>query len=83
MTKRSPVSFEQNIFTNAELVDDDDLSLEQTHNDVIDASIINNHIGTGLLSEVLVPNVLFDSSLASGFLDGTIVETQNQPSDNN
>lgn len=83
MTKRSPVSFEQNIFTNAELVDDDDLSLEQTHNDVIDASIINNHIGTGLLSEVLVPNVLFDSSLASGFLDGTIVETQTQPSDNN
>lgn len=83
MTKRAPVSFEQNVFTNAELVDDEDLSLEQTHNDVIDASIINNHIGTGLLSEVLVPNVLFDSSLTTGFLDGTIVSIQTQPSDNN
>lgn len=83
MTKRAPVSFEQNVFTNAELVDDEDLSLEQTHNDVIDASIINNHIGTGLLAEVLIQNVLFDSSLTTGFLDGTVVSIQTQPSDNN
>jgi hypothetical protein len=83
MTKRSPVSFEQTVFTNSQMVDDEDLSLEQTHNDVITADIINNHIGTGILPEVLVPNILFNSSLASGFLDGTNVQTQFQPSDNN
>ena len=83
MTKRAPTSIIQPVFSNAQLVDDEDLSLEQTHNDVIDASIINNHIGTGMLPEVLVQNILFDSSLATGFLDGTIVSTQTQPSDNN
>jgi hypothetical protein len=83
MTKRAPVSTQQNIWFNAQQVDDTDLTLEQDYNNTVTGSIISNHIGTGVLSEVLVQNVLFDSAVASGFLDGVIVTTQNQPVDNN
>src|SRR5574338_702623 len=83
MTKRTPVSSQQNIWFDAQQVDDIDLNLEQEHNTTIQSSIINNHIGTGVLPEVLVENILFDSDLASGFLDGTAIFAQNQPIDNN
>lgn len=83
MTKRAPVSTQQNIWFNAQQVDDTDLTLEQYYNNTVTGSIISNHIGTGVLSEVLVQNVLFDSAVASGFLDGVIITTQNQPVDNN
>lgn len=83
MTKRTPVSAEQNSWFNAQQVDDTDLTLEQDYNNTITGSIINNHIGSGVLPEVLVQKVLFDSSLFSGFLDGVIVTPQNQPADNN
>jgi hypothetical protein len=83
MTKRSPVSAEKNIWFDAQQVDDTDLTVEQDYNDTIDSAIINNHIGTGVLPEVLVQNVIFDSSLATGLLDGAVISVQNQPSDNN
>jgi hypothetical protein len=83
MTKRIPVSAKQNIWFDSQQVDNIDLSLEQDSNTTIQSSIINNHIGTGVLPEVLVQNILFDSSLTSGFLDGLAVLTQNQPADNN
>lgn len=83
MTKRIPVSAPKNIWFDAQQVDDTDLSLEQNFNDTIQSSIINNHIGTGVLPEVLVQNIIFDSLLTSGFLDGIAVSAQNQPSDNN
>lgn len=83
MTKRTPVSSQQNIWFDAQQVDDIDLNLEQEHNTTIQSSTINNHIGTGVLPEVLVENVLFDSDLASGFLDGSAIFAQNQPIDNN
>lgn len=83
MTKRNPVSSKQNIWFDAQQVDDTDLTLEQDHNDVIESGIINNHIGTGVLPEVLVENVIFDSLLATGLLDGIAVFPQNQPVDNN
>jgi hypothetical protein len=83
MTKRNPVSAVQNIWFDAQQVDDTDLTLEQNYNDTIESSIVNNHVGTGILPEVLVPQILFDSSLASGFLDGKAINTQQQPSDNN
>jgi hypothetical protein len=83
MTKRNPVASEQNIWFDAQQVDDTDLTLEQDHNDVIQSGIINNHIGTGVLPEVLVQNVIFDSLLATGFLDGIAIQPQNQPVDNN
>lgn len=83
MTKRNPVSSEQNIWFDAQQVDNTDLTLEQDHNDIIQSGIINNHVGTGVLPEVLVQNVLFDSMLSSGFLDGIAISAQNQPVDNN
>jgi hypothetical protein len=83
MTKRSPVSGQKNVWSDAQQVDDSDLTLEQQYNDTIDSSIINNHIGTGILPEVLVQNILFDSALTTGFLDGVAVYAQNQPADSN
>lgn len=83
MTKRNPVTSPKNIWFDAEQVDNTDLTLEQDYNNTVDSAIINNHIGSGVLPEVLVQNILFDSSLVSGFLDGVAVYTQNQPADNN
>jgi hypothetical protein len=81
--KRLPVSSQQNSWFDSQQVDDTDLTLEQDHNDAIQSSIINNHIGTGVLSEVLVQNIIFDSSLINGYLDGKAISVQNQPADNN
>lgn len=83
MTKRSPVSAEQNIYFDSEQLDETDLTTEQNYNNNFGASLISNQIGDGVLPEVLVPNILFDSSRISGLLDGTAINTQNQPSDNN
>ena len=83
MTKRAPVSALRPIWYDAQQVDETDLNTEQTANDTIEASTINNHVGDGVLPENLVANVLFDSSIAVGFLDGLPIQTQNQPSDNN
>lgn len=83
MTKRIPVTSEQNIWFDAEQVDDSDLTLEQTHNATIQTGIINNHFGTGAVPEVLEQNILFDSSLETNFLDGVAVSAQNQPADTN
>lgn len=83
MTKRNPVSAPQNVWFDAQQVDDTDLTLEQEHNTTINTDIIGNHIGNGILPEVLTPNILFDSALTSGYLDGMAIFTQNQPSDNN
>lgn len=83
MTKRTPVSAKQNIWFDAQQVDNIDLSLEQDCNTIIQSSTINNHIGTGVLPEVLVQNILFDSSLTDGFLDGKAILAQNQPTDTN
>jgi hypothetical protein len=83
MTKRTPVSAQKNIWFDAQQVDNTDLTLEQQYNDTVESSIINNHIGYGVIPEVLVQNVLFDSTLTTGLLDGVAVYTQNQPADNN
>lgn len=83
MTKRTPVSAQKNIWSDGQQVDDIDLNLEQQYNDTINSSIVNNHVGMGILPEVLVQKVLFDSDLASGFLDGIAVNSQSQPADNN
>ena len=83
MTKRTPVNSIQNIWFNAEQVDNTDLALEQTHNTTVQSGIINNHIGTGALPGVLEQNIIFDSSLTTDFLDGVQVSAQNQPSDSN
>lgn len=83
MTKRAPVSALRPIWYDAQQVDETDLNTEQTANDTIESSIINNHVGDGVLPENLEANILFDSSIAVGFLDGLPIQTQSQPSDNN
>lgn len=83
MNKRNPVSASQNIWSDAQLVDNIDLSTEQDYNDTITSGIINNHIGSGVLLETLESNILFDSNLVTGFLDGLNIQPQFQPSDNN
>lgn len=83
MTKRNPVSAIQNVWFDAEQVDNSDLTLEQNYNDTITSGIIANHIGTGVLPEVLEQFIIFDSLLVSGFLDGVAIYPQNQPTDNN
>jgi len=81
MTKRTPVTGLKNIWNNSQQVDDSDLILEQDYNDTVTSSTINNHIGSGVLSEALVQGVLFDSADETGFLDGIPVSAHNQPVD--
>lgn len=83
MTKRTPVTAQKNIWFDAQQVDNSDMTLEQEFNDTVQSSTINNHVGTGVLPEVLVQNIIFDSDLATGFLDGKAIPPQNQPADNN
>lgn len=78
---RVPVSAPQNIWFDGENVDDISLNLEQSYNNLIESGIINNHFGSGVLPDDLVPNILFDSNLANGLLDGTATNPQAQPSD--
>lgn len=83
MTKRSPVSVKQNSWFDSEQVDDANLTLEQDFNNTIQASIINNHFGSGVVIEALAQNTIFDSELETGLLDGLNIQAQNQPTDNN
>jgi hypothetical protein len=83
MTKKLPVSGLQNIWFDAQQVGDIDLSLEQDYNNNVDASIINNQFGSGVIPESLNQKILFDSSKVIGILDGKKIDTQFQPSDTN
>lgn len=83
MTNRNPVSGIQNIFFDSEQLDDNDLTVEQNYNNSTQTGLINNHIGSGVLPEVLNQAILFDSLLVAGLLDGTNIVAQNQPSDTN
>lgn len=83
MTKRSPVSAPKPVWYDSQQVDETDLNTQQTADATIESSILNNHIGTGVLPETLVPHILFDSSIPAGFLDGLAIQPQAQPSDNN
>jgi hypothetical protein len=83
MAKRNPVSSVQNIWFDSEQVDAEDLIVEQNYNNAIDSSIINNHIGSGIVPFDMENYVLFDSSSISGNLDGEYLVSSKQPSDNN
>jgi hypothetical protein len=80
---RKHVSAKQNIWFNGETIDNSDLTLEQSYNNLIQTSLINNHFGTGVLPENLTQATLFDSALAFGLLDGKAIDVQVQPSDSN
>ena len=83
MTTRPPVSFPEPIWYDAQQVDETDLTAQQVADNSAIASLIDNHVGDGVLPEVLVQNVIFDSSLAVGFLDGLAIKAQSQPTDQN
>jgi hypothetical protein len=80
---RTPVSAPQNVFFDTRTVDGTALTLEQNFNNLIQAGIINNHFGSGVLPATLVDNILFDSQSVNGLLDGIPVNVQAQPSDPN
>lgn len=80
---RTPVSAPQNIWSDAQNVDNDDLTLEQNHTSQLHASLVANHIGTGVVPEALSQPVIFDSSLSGDLLDGKAITAQSQPSDSN
>lgn len=80
---RISISSKQNIWSDAQSVDDEDLQLEQDHTGQLFSSLIGNHIGTGVLPEALSQPVIFDSSLSGDLLDGKSILPQAQPSDSN
>src|SRR5271166_27657 len=80
---RTPIAGLQNAWFDSENVDDSDLTLEQNYNNLIESGIINNHFGSGVLPNALAQNVLFNSTLTSGLLDGKALSFQAQPSDTN
>ena len=83
MVNRAPVSALRPIWVDGMRVDETDLITEQQADETIESSIIDNHIGDGVLPEVLVPNVLYNSAITVGFQDGLAIQPQAQPTDNN
>lgn len=83
MTTRAPVSVQRPIWYDAQQVDNTDLSAEQLANQTIESSIIDNHVGDGVLPEVLVQNIIYNSADAVGYQDGLAIFPQSQPTDNN
>lgn len=92
MTKRIEVSALQNLFRDAQRVSKEDLDVEQSYNNQIQAATINNHFGSGILLENPEQVVIFDSDnltsvqanlLAVGNFDGTGLSPHSQPSDVN
>jgi hypothetical protein len=92
MTKRIEVSGLQNLFRDAQRVSKEDLDTEQNYNNKIQSSIINNHLGSGILLENPEQVIIFDSDsltsvqaglLAAGNFDGTGLSPHSQPSDIN
>ena len=83
MVERAPVSVLRPIFYDGQRIDETDLNSEQTANETIEASIIDNHVGDGVLPEVLVQNIIYNSAIAIGYQDGLAIQPQSQPTDNN
>ena len=81
MTDKLPVAAPSNIWYDAEPVTSSDLAFEQSFNNNTTASLINNQIGSGSIPQTLLPNIIFDSDLTTGNLDGIGVSPQRQPSD--
>lgn len=92
MANRIDVSTVQNLFHDSQRISQEDLDIEQTHNNQNDAAIINNHFGSGILLDAPQQPILFDSDdlditsaalLASLNFDGTGIQATQQPSDIN
>ncbi|HVI42585.1 MAG TPA: hypothetical protein VM577_18175, partial [Anaerovoracaceae bacterium] len=92
MTKRIDVSTIENLWHDAQRVDQTDMDVEQNRNDQSDAAIVNNHFGSGVLPSSPQPFVLFDSDnltsaqaalAAASDFDGGGIDVHQQPSDIN
>lgn len=92
MTFRKDLSVIENKWQDAQRVDQNDMEVEQNRNNEIDAAIVQNHFGSGILISSPEQKVLFDSDLldatqagllASGNFDGTGLASHAQPSDIN
>ena len=83
MTTRAPVSVLRPIWYDGQQVDETDLNAEQQANETIEASIIENHVGDGVLPQVLVANVIYNSAVSIGYQDGLAIFPQAQPTDTN
>lgn len=92
MTKRIPVSTIQNLWHDAQTVDKNDMEVEQNYNNQTNAATVNNFFGSGVLVNSPTQIVLFDSDnlnvisaalLAANKFDGTGINVDLQPSDNN
>lgn len=92
MANRIDVSSIQNLWHDAQRVDQNDLNVEQTHNTQSVAALENNHFGSGVLLASQTKTILFDSDnldqfsaaiLAAHNFDGTGISPSTQPSDNN
>lgn len=81
MSKKITVAGKQNIWSNSQNVDEEDLILEQNYVNGRLGSLINNHLGSGIILDGLSPGVLFNSSIFVGNLDGVGILAQAQPSD--
>lgn len=92
MTNRKSISVPYNQWNDAQRVDKDDMTTEQDRNVQIDAAIINNHFGSGVLPDSVEQKVLFDSDdltveqaalVVSNDFDGTGIDVAQQPTDTN
>lgn len=92
MKNRNPVSVSFNKWSDGQRVDRDDMVTEQSRNIQIDAGIIQNHFGSGVLPDSIDQKILFDSDdltqaqsalLVSGDFDGTGLDPKTQPTDSN
>jgi hypothetical protein len=92
MTKRIDVSVLENSWHDAQRVTKKDLDTEQNRNNQIDAAIVNNHFGSGVLPFGPQQVVLFDSDnlssaqaalVSSHNFDGTGLLPAKQPTDLN
>lgn len=91
MTTRKPVSYTFNRFYDSQRVDQDDMDVEQDRHVNKDASIVQNHFGSGVLPTASVQKILFDTDnlfpdqvalIASNDFDGTGLRPFAQPTDN-
>jgi len=90
MTIRNPVSYIYNRWYDGQRVDQVDLNVEQNRNVQTDASIIQNHFGTGVLPSASDQKILMDTDslypdqvalISSNDFDGTGLRPLAQPSD--
>ena len=85
-----PVSQTQVLWRDGQQVDQVDMTTESSRNVKVDASIVQNHFGSGVLPSASFQNIIFDTDnlfsdqaalIASNNFDGTGLRPFAQPSD--